>query len=162
MSCIISQFQEICYNHVNWPVQTTEGEKRIRKGRKLKQTERKLDVPKKKRMKESSLEKEKKRLKGDGDILAKKEKDLTECQNVAAELLSKGNILLTRAIKEKQFTDAAVAQGMLDAAKSKMKHVQTNVEDRSEKSQGSREQEEKTNGQISGVKHPQTVISYLP
>jgi len=39
-------------------------------------------------------------------------------------LLSQGNTLLTKTIKEKHFTDAAVAQGMLDAAKSEMKHVQ--------------------------------------
>jgi hypothetical protein len=34
---------------------------------------------------------------------------------------------LTKAIKETKFTDAAVAQGMLDAAKSKMKHVQNTL-----------------------------------
>jgi len=46
------------------------------------------------------MEKDKKKLKGDGDILAKKEKNLTEYQKVADELFSQGNILLTKAIKE--------------------------------------------------------------
>jgi len=47
------------------------------------------------------MERDKKKLKGDGDILAKKEKDLTGCQKVADELFSQRNILLAKAIKEK-------------------------------------------------------------
>jgi len=56
------------------------------------------------------MEKYKKKAKGDGDILAKKEKDHTECRKVTDELFSEGNTLLTKAIKEKHFTDAAVAE----------------------------------------------------
>ena len=48
------------------------------------------------------IEKEKKRLKGDGDILAKKETDLTECRKDADQLLSDGNTLLTNGIKEEK------------------------------------------------------------
>jgi len=73
----------------------------MRKGRKLKTDREKTRRAEEEEDERKFTEKDEERLKGDGDILAKKEKDLTQCQKVADELFSQGNTLLTKAIKGK-------------------------------------------------------------
>ena len=71
-----------------------------------------------------SIQRDRKKVKGKEDDLAKKEKGLVESQKVAEELFSQGNTHLSKAIKERNFVDAGVAQSLLDAAKTKMDSVQ--------------------------------------